>query len=263
MLGKEQQKEVKYMKLTEYGFRSNRIKRSMSIALISDLHGCDVGEAVKILKKTSPTYILAPGDIFERLDGSCDKVNQNGFVLLRESAKIAPTFYSSGNHEIGGTRSWALGLGLKKPIRAEINEENMEKIKACGVHMLEDSYEIFDGIAFGGLCSGILNAERKPDVSWLDDFCAANAPKIMLCHHPEYYEKYLSGYDIDLIVSGHAHGGQWQFFGRGVFAPGQGLFPKYTSGVYGEKLVVSRGMKKGKLIPRIFNPTEIVLIKIN
>ena len=251
------------MKLTEYGLRSSRIKRSISIALISDLHGCEIGEAVKILKKISPTYIVAPGDIFEKLDGSCDKVNQNGFILLREAAKIAPTFYSSGNHEIGGRRSWALGLGLRNPIHAEINEENMEKIRACGVHMLDNSYEVFDGITFGGLSSGILNAQRKPDLSWLDVFCAIDAPKVLLCHHPEYYEKYLSGYDIDLIVSGHAHGGQWQFLGRGVFAPGQGLFPKYTSGVYDNRLVVSRGMKKGGLIPRFFNPTEIVLIKIN
>lgn len=251
------------MKLTEYGFKSNRIKAPISVALISDLHGCDVGRAVDILKDISPTYIVAPGDIFEKLDGSCDAINENGFILLREAAKIAPTFYSVGNHEIGGTRSWALGLGLKKPKLAEINEKNKEKIKACGVHMLEDSYEMLDGIAFGGLSSGILSDERKPELSWLDDFCAIDAPKILLCHHPEYYEKYLSGYDIDLVVSGHAHGGQWRFFGRGVFAPGQGLFPKYTSGVYDNRLVVSRGMKKGKLIPRIFNPTEIVLIKIN
>ena len=251
------------MKLTEHGLSSDKIKGTVSIAIVSDLHGCDACEAIDILKKASPDYIVAPGDIFEKLDGSCDKINENGFALLREAARIAPTFYSTGNHEIGGSRSWATGLGLKRPARAEISEASRERIKACGVHILEDSYEIFNGIAFGGLSSGILNEEGRPDLSWIDAFAAEKCPKILLCHHPEYYERYLSGYDIDLIVSGHAHGGQWQFFGRGIFSPGQGLFPKYTAGVYDKKLVVSRGMKKGKVIPRFFNPTEIVLIKIN
>ena len=198
------------------------------------------------MKKTKPSHILAPGDIFERLDGSLDDINENGFILLREAARIAPTFYSIGNHEIGGTRSWALGFGLRMPERAEMSEKNRERILSCGVHFLDDSYEMFDGIAFGGLSTGILNEGRAPSLSWLDKFCALDVPKVLLCHHPEYYGKYLSEYDIDLVVSGHAHGGQWRFFGRGVFAPGQGLFPKYTSGVYDNKLIVSRGMKRAR-----------------
>ena len=139
---KKQINGVKHMKLTEYGLSSAKIKKPISIALISDLHGCDVRDALEILKNISPNYILAPGDIFEKLDGSCDKINENGFTLLREAAKIAPTFYSTGNHEIGGTRSWALGLGLKRPVRAEISEKSRARIRACGAHMLEDSYDI-------------------------------------------------------------------------------------------------------------------------
>ena len=87
-------------------------------------------------------------------------------------------------------------------------------------------------------------------------------PKVLICHHPEYYPKYLKDMPIDIIVSGHAHGGQWRFFGRGVFAPGQGLFPKYTSGVYDGRLVVSRGLKKTIIPPRIFNPREVVIIDV-
>ncbi|MBQ3816071.1 MAG: metallophosphoesterase, partial [Clostridia bacterium] len=55
---------------------------------------------------------------------------------------------------------------------------------------------------------------------------------ILLCHHPEYWEPLVHGRRIELTVSGHAHGGQWRIFGRGVYAPGQGLFPRYTSGLY-------------------------------
>ena len=84
---------------------------------------------------------------------------------------------------------------------------------------------------------------------------------MLLCHHPEYYEKYLKDRPIDLIVSGHAHGGQWRFFGRGVLAPGQGLFPKYTYGVHDDRLVIGTGLKKGSvLIPRLFNSPEVVFI---
>jgi predicted MPP superfamily phosphohydrolase len=64
-------------------------------------------------------------------------------------------------------------------------------------------------------------------------------------------------------LSGHAHGGQWRIFGRGVFAPHQGLFPKYTSGLHDEKLLISRGASNNvPLIPRFFNPREVLDIHI-
>ena len=117
------------------------------------------------------------------------------------------------------------------------------------------------GIAFGGLSSGLIRYDMRPDVAWLEEFCRVDAPRVLLCHHPEYYEPYLKDLPIDLIVSGHAHGGQWRFFGRGVFAPGQGLFPKYTSGVHDGRFVISTGMKSGRKIPRLFNEPEIVWIE--
>ena len=66
---------------------------------------------------------------------------------------------------------------------------------------------------------------------------------------------------MDLIVCGHAHGGQWRLFGRGIYAPGQGLFPRYTSGLHGGVCVISRGLSGCTRIPRIFNPPEIPLIE--
>ena len=68
-------------------------------------------------------------------------------------------------------------------------------------------------------------------------------------------------------MAGHAHGGQWRFFGRGIYAPGQGLFPKYTSGLYregGEILAVSRGMTNSvRWIPRFFDPCEILVLALS
>ena len=254
------------MKLSEYKIKCEKISGKYKFAVISDLHGCDPTLAIELLRKSAPDFILAPGDIFETVDssdGKKKKMNERGFLLLREAAKIAPTFYSMGNHEVGGTRSWARGLKFSKKEAAVWSEENLSNLQKTGARLLDDSYIFFDGFAFGGLSSGILNGNGEPSLSWIREFEAAGCPKILLCHHPEYYEKYLSRSDVDLVVSGHAHGGQWRFFGRGVFAPGQGIFPKYTSGVYDGRLVVSRGMKKARVIPRFFNPTEVVLITVN
>ena len=85
--------------------------------------------------------------------------------------------------------------------------------------------------------------------------------KILLLHEPQLYDKYgLQDQSFDLVVSGHAHGGQWRFFGHGVFAPGQGILPKYTKGFYNGNLLVSAGMTNTAPVPRVFNPTEIVIV---
>ena len=76
----------------------------------------------------------------------------------------------------------------------------------------------------------------------------------------------LSNRDIDLVLSGHAHGGQFRLFGQGFFAPGQGWFPKYTSGIHHGKhgrMIISKGMANTvKFAPRLFNPTEVVYIEV-
>ena len=254
------------MKLSEYKINCEKITGKYKFAIISDLHGCDPTRAIELLRRSSPDFILAPGDILEMVDARSArkrKMNEKGFLLLGEAAKIAPTFYSTGNHEIGGTRSWARGFKFRKKEAAKWSEENFLKLQETGAYLLDDAYVASGGFAFGGLSSDILNDGSAPKLSWMSEFLGEKCPKILLCHHPEYYEKYLFDTDIDLIVSGHAHGGQWRFFGRGVFAPGQGLFPKYTSGVYDSRLVVSRGMKKTIVIPRFFNPTELVIVTVN
>lgn len=247
------------MKKTFYTLTGASFQKKLTFALVSDLHGQSPEKVIEILKEERPDYILLAGDIFERLNGERNEKYENGLTLLEESAKIAPTFYSTGNHEDGGIRSWQ--SKWKHTVKdRKYDARCREDIEKSGVVFLEDGFVLKDGIAFGGLMSGIINEEKKPNVAWLEDFCKVDAPKVLICHHPEYYEKYLKDRDIDLIVSGHAHGGQWRIFGRGVFAPGQGLFPKYTKGVHGGNLVVSTGLKKSG-IPRFFNPTEVVFIK--
>ncbi len=250
------------MKETNYNFNIARLAKSLCIAVVSDLHAQEPSAVIDSLKNKRPDYILMPGDIFEFSDKITDNRNENGFYLFYEVAKIAPAFYSIGNHENGGTGAWKPNWENKKGKQRPLSSENVERIKESGVTLLDNGFVLRDGIAFGGLTSGLSSDEHMPKLSWLDDFCSVDGTKILLCHHPEYYKKYLKDKDIDLIVSGHAHGGQWRLGRLAAFAPGQGIFPKYTKGVYDDRLVVSTGLKKSGRIPRIFNKPEIVYITL-
>ena len=247
------------MKRTFYTLSGSAFEKKLTFALVSDLHGQDPRDVLEILKEERPDHILLAGDIFECLNGEKDEKYENGLALLCGASEIAPTIYCTGNHEDGGVRSWQ---GKWKHTVKERSYHSIcrKDIEKSGVIWLEDNFVLKNGIAFGGLMSGVINQGGEPNTRWLDEFCRVDAPKVLICHHPEYYEKYLKNRNIDLIVSGHAHGGQWRFFGRGVFAPGQGIFPKYTKGLHGGNLVISTGLKKGS-IPRFFNPTEVVFIK--
>ena len=251
-----------FIRTTGYKIRSASFGGHKRFALVSDLHSGSPKKVIERLRRISPDYILLAGDIFENLDGSLDAKNEKAFSILEECAMISPSFYSTGNHEDGATRSqkkkWKQNIGKGKTY----SKENIERIKKTGVNLLVDDCILVDGIAFGGLGSALMREGNVPDLAFLERFASLKDPKVLICHHPEYYEPYIRVLPIDITVSGHAHGGQWRIFGRGVFAPGQGLFPKYTSGVYEGRLVVSRGLKCGWPIPRFFNPREIVVIDV-
>ena len=135
---------------------------------------------------------------------------------------------------------------------------------STGAELLCQEHTLWNGIAIGALGSGLMNPAWIPDLSMLEGFAAAPGYRLLLCHHPEYFNRYLRPYPIDLIISGHAHGGQWRVFGRGVYAPDQGLFPKYTAGMHENRLIISRGVANSVAgIPRIFNPFEVVTVEVN
>jgi len=250
------------MRKTVYSLENTPFLKGLRFALVSDLHAEDPEKVIDILREIKPDYILLAGDILESLDGSRDDDNDKAFQIFSECAKIAPSIYCTGNHEDGGVHSQSKKWKKSDGKPREYTAENIRRIESSGVTFLLDSVILKDGIAFGGLASGLINKGGKPNTEFLERFSKIDAPKLLICHHPEYYEKYIKDLPIDLIVSGHAHGGQWRFLGLGLYAPGQGLFPKYTSGVYDERLVVSKGLKRGFPIPRFFNPTEVVVIEV-
>ena len=141
------------------------------------------------------------------------------------------------------------------------NEDSGEKAAAASKNLRAERYSVLKPFMRPKM--------QEQDYAWLDTFVQVPRYRILLSHHPEYWcleEPMLSNRDIDLVLSGHAHGGQFRLFGQGFFAPGQGWFPKYTSGIHQGKhgrMIVSKGMANTvKFAPRLFNPTEVVYIEV-
>ncbi len=259
------------MKVTHYRLSDHGTGVSFRAAVVADLHDRPCPKLLPILEAERPDLILVPGDLCERLDEArlqdpkLDPPLRPGLDLLPSLTAIAPTFYSLGNHEIGGCHGaiYRAKLAGKELPRPSIARQWLEKITASGATLVNQAFVEWQGLVIGGLGSGLLNPDWIPDLAFLDDFAAAPGYKLLLSHHPEYFDRYLRPYPIDLIVSGHAHGGQWRIFGRGVYAPDQHLFPKYTSGVHEDRLVISRGVVNSvPIVPRFFNPCEVVMLEV-
>ena len=254
------------MRVTRYHLTTARPNINFTCAVVADLHDHPYDRILKTLKAEKPEMILIPGDLTEQLDTAPADVPHPGLDLLSECAALAPTFYSLGNHEIGGCHKnirRAKRMKQENKVAYTIPPRWRREICHTGATLVYQDYTVWHGLVIGGLGSGLLNPGWVPDLAWLDEYTKVPGYKLLLCHHPEYFNRYLRPYDIDLIVSGHAHGGQWRIFGRGVYAPDQSLFPKYTSGVHEERLVISRGVVNTvRPIPRFFNPCELVMITV-
>ncbi len=228
---------MKKIEINEYTVNAN-LSSPLKFAFLSDLHDPNIVPILHKVNDLSPDAILVGGDFIHS-----KTQYQNGLDFMKKASELYPLFAVLGNHEAG-----------LRDIRSRLNETS--------VILLDDSDTVFRGIRIGGLTAGIWNDTQEPNVNWLNIFAKKDGYKLLLCHHPEYYEKYIRSTAVDMTLSGHAHGGQWRIFGQGIFAPGQGLFPKYTSGMYDDRLIVGRGLGNKVCIPRINNAPEIILLKI-
>jgi predicted MPP superfamily phosphohydrolase len=238
---------------------------SFKACVVADLHDRPYGEILPVLKAEKPDLILIPGDLTETLREGRETAEREGLRLLCECAAIAPTFYTFGNHEIGGCHgNIRRAKKADEPLTFTLTPAWREVIQSTGATFLYEEHTVWNGLVIGALGSGLLNPGWIPDLSMLEGFIAADGYKLLMSHHPEYFDRYLRPLDIDLTVSGHAHGGQWRVFGRGVYAPDQGLFPKYTSGLHEGRLIISRGVANTvPFAPRFFNPCEVVTVEVN
>lgn len=255
------------MKITKYNLCTAKDTADLKIACVSDLHAHPCQTVLRLLEVISPDIILLAGDIMEIPTDYMEKRNKNAICFLEQAAKIAPCFYCFGNHEI--YYSHAKDGRAKTPDPTMLSNYK-ELISNMGIHILNDEYTTLKDstVHIGGLVCGYdkdPNFEfNTPNTNFLKEYDKITGFKILICHYPHYYTEYLKSSDFDMIVSGHAHGGQWRIFGQGIYAPHQGIFPKYTSGIYDNRFIISRGASNNsRPIPRFFNPTEVLEIQIH
>lgn len=221
------------------------VERGLKIIHLSDLHGKrfgakNAGLVAKVAGET-PDFIVITGDIIHLYRKRDVAV---ALELVSTLAAVAPVLYVSGNHEM----------------RNKGYRFFRKDLKEAGAVVLDDeSYEIC-GLTVAGLnCASLKNGK----VFTLNE---SGAGKILLAHKPQYVDRYAqAGYS--LVLCGHAHGGQWRipFTGIGLYAPGQGIFPKLTAGehiVGRTHMILSRGLGNSECPLRLFNRPEIVAVNV-
>ena len=247
----------------------SRINKSLRIAQISDLHSKEFGRnnntLYKVIMEQEPDIIVATGDL---IDSNMKRINAIIEFCSRLNKRV-PVYYILGNNEMRCSGVNEIVEKLKqKNINVLENEIATIKIKDNIINILGLVEKRVDkGEMFYSKINSRYEIENVDSLfRKLENLIGI---KIVLSHYPENYE-YVGGYsyskyNFDIMFSGHAHGGQFILPGLGgVFAPGQGLFPKYYNGIYGKKnkLVVSRGLGNSGFPLRLFNRPDLVIVDI-
>lgn len=233
--------------------RVPELLKGKEIALLSDLHGhlteSNRLNLLKSLKDASPAIILIAGDMVD----SQTQYWPEARALLEALPDIAPTYYSFGNHEIanlerGADFKWLNELGIT------LLRNKSATIEVNGVPIVVSGLDDRVGFEF-----------ERDFILEMNNLHTTSAYQILISHRPEYGAEYEAA-GFNLVVSGHAHGGQVRLPFLGAFyAPHQGFFPAFTQGLIhlgDTQLVVSRGLGNRVIIPRLFNPRELVLLKL-
>ena len=240
-----------------YSISTEKLSQPIRLALLTDLHSCAYGpgqrDLLDAVDAAHPDLVLLGGDILDD-DPTLDA--ENAWTVLRTLGEAYPTFYVTGNHEFWSGRA----------------EDWKEQITTLGVTVLE------------GDCATVVLQGQPLNLCGVDDPAAGEEVweaqlqraagaadpayfTILLSHRPERVEDY-QGKGFDLVLAGHAHGGQWRIPGvlNGLLAPDQGLLPGYAGGPYAlgdTTLVVSRGLaRESTRVPRLFNPPELVILDV-
>ncbi len=208
----------------------------MRLLVVSDLHNDRFDDIIPLL--SSCDILLLPGDLAD----AYRKQYENAIAFLAAAAQILPTFVSVGNHDA----------------RLKDFRTYERRVRETGARFLFNTYEKLGALVIGGWYRPLRYGQ--PDM--LPAFLMEDGCKVLLCHRPEDYMNHLRDKDIDLVLAGHTHGGQWRICGRGVYCSGQGIFPKFTRGVHG-RMIISAGASNRVAVPRINNPCEILRIELD
>ena len=230
---------------------------------VSDVHNEARGEGnaalLRALREAAPDLICITGDFLDSRRTDLDFALE----LAGQLAEIAPAVYVTGNHEARLMDLSALEAGLAaRGVRAL--RDGWTPL-ACGGEEIALIGLDDPGFAAGEdwtLSEGLDQTQARLSALLAQ---AGDRFSLVLSHRPELLPAYADA-GADLVLSGHAHGGQVRLPGiGGLFAPGQGILPRLTSGVYarGEtRLVVSRGLGNSSFPLRVFNPPEIVTVTL-
>jgi uncharacterized protein len=248
---------------TDYiSISSNKLPEAFEgfkILQISDLHNKEFGKGQAVLlrniEKAEPDIIVVTGDLIDSRRTNIDKAMD----FIRGAVKLAPVYYVTGNHE-GLTEEYPelekqliqTGVILLKNKLIQLKYKGAA-INLAGIN--DPVYEMVTG-NYNGFSEKLILEEQLEGIKE----GRTDRYTVLLAHRPEFIDTYAQ-YGIDLVFSGHAHGGQFRLpFIGGLIAPGQGLFPKYTSGKYNKKNtteIVSRGLGNSIIPLRVFNRPQI------
>ena len=257
-----------HLETTYYSYKAEQLGAEFDgyrIVQISDLHNAKFGKHNQKLgdriRECEPDMIVLTGDLVDSNHTNVDRAVQ----FVDEIVKICPVYYVTGNHEY-----W---------LEASEYDELMSGLTGAGAVILDDQVvEISRGDAkfrlvglddrslSDGTLGTLLNDQAGQKEETADN---ENSEKkeftVVLAHEPQYLARY-AGTGVDLVFSGHAHGGQFRLpFVGGIVAPDQGFFPEYTAGEYymnGTEMIVSRGLGNSVIPVRLFNYPQIVCVEL-
>lgn len=240
-----------------YTVVSPKLTAEVRLAVVTDFHSSDnADDVVAMVASCAPDAVLLVGDLFD--DDTANRPTERTLSLMRQLSAQYPCYYVSGNHEAWTGEMDALyqqteqaGVTVLRMSSGVLTVRG-QRIALCGV---PDPYEM--------VFSGAPDTEEQLRQA-MENVDSADFT-VLLAHRPELLAKYAQ-FPLDLVVSGHAHGGQVRIPGvlNGLYAPNQGWFPKLAGGAYtqdGTTLIVSRGLAVRTRLPRIFNRPEVVLVR--
>lgn len=236
---------------------------------LSDLHdkcyGTDNEPLLRAIRKEQPDLILISGDM---LVGVVGGTYQNAVKLMEKLTKIAPVYYTNGNHEQRLKERTAkygdVYAGYKKSLesadvtfleneRAELMLDDC-KVTLYGLEIPLKCYERFEENPLGVQC--IKECIGAPD---------SESYNILLAHNPMYFEDYKE-WGADLVLAGHLHGGVIRIPGiGGLISPQAALIPKYSGELTkedGSYMSLSKGLGTHTVNLRMFNPAELIVLHL-
>ena len=256
-----------FLQCSYYTIRDDRIKQSIRIVQLSDLHNSTFGEGneklINMVYKQNPDIILITGDL---INDSEENLSIAINLISDLSSSEIPVYVSFGNHESNYEKRYDIDIAsLYEKAGAKVLDFKYEDIEING-----------QKIRLGGIYGYCLaekyksKATKEGEVDFLKDFQNTSIYTILMCHLPVTWiiNNSLNEWDCDLVLCGHAHGGQIRIpFIGGLYAPDQGFFCGKEAGLYYSNdqkkiMVLTRGLGNTEKIPRINNIPEILVLDL-